>query len=124
MRVMAFAAALGLLLSAPALAQAPIATASAGPAAPQPTAAPPPLPAAGTTFDQGPPMAMGPCGPEKIKPDGHLDTAPHGEVDAGVGTNGYREIGGSVCKPIGQDGGFVAVSAGEVQGDVGGYRKR
>jgi hypothetical protein len=56
-----------------------------------------------------------------VKPDGSLDTAPHGEVEAGVGTNGYRRIAGSVCQPIGQDG-AVAVSVGETQSD-GNYRR-
>ena len=59
---------------------------------------------------------MGPCGPEKVKPDGQLDTAPHGEVDAGVGSNGYRSLAGAVCQPIGQDG-YVAASVSEAQGN-------
>ena len=67
-------------------------------------------------------MAMGPCGPEKIKPNGSLDTAPHGEVEGSVGTSGYRQVGGAVCQPIGQDG-FVAASGNFTQGDLG-YRRR
>jgi hypothetical protein len=36
---------------------------------------------------------------------------PHGEVRVGVGTRGYREVGGAVCQPL-PGGGFVAVSGG------------
>jgi hypothetical protein len=120
MRVFALATAVALLLGGPALADGPITTAPAsGPAAPQPTTPAPPLSSV-STASQGPLMAMGPCGPEKVKPDGSLDTAPHGEVEAGVGTNGYRRLAGSVCQPIGQDG-AVALSVGTTQGD--GYRR-
>ncbi len=122
MRAAAFATAVVLFLAGPALADGPIATApAAGPASPQPTNPSPELPPPGAVALQGPQMAMGPCGPEKVKPDGSLDKAPHGEVEAGLGTRGYREIGGSVCQPVGKDG-FVAISAGETQSD--GYRRR
>jgi len=69
------------------------------------------------------PVAMGPCGPEKVKPDGKLETAPHGEVEAGVGTGGYRHVAGMVCQPIGQNG---AVEAGGSysQVDPSYYRRR
>jgi hypothetical protein len=111
-----------LVLAGPALAQGPVTTASPGASvAPPPTAAPPPLPISGPSSAEGPPVAIGPCGPEKVKPDGRLDTAPHGEVDASIGTRGYRQIGGAVCQPIGQDG-FVAVSASQTQGQT--YRGR
>ncbi|HEY4030817.1 MAG TPA: hypothetical protein VGM25_10765 [Caulobacteraceae bacterium] len=111
------------LLAGPALAQGPIATAGgSGPAAPQPTAPAPPLSIDGAAPEQGQPVALGPCGPEKVKPNGQLETAPHGEVDAGVGTGGYRHIGGSVCQPIGQTG-AVAVGVSETQFDQR-YRRR
>jgi hypothetical protein len=123
MRAAAFATAVALFLAGPALADGPITTApAAGPASPQPTAPSPELPRPGEAPPQGPQMAMGPCGPEKVKPDGSLEKAPHGEVEAGLGTGGYREIGGSVCQPLGKDG-FVAISAGQTQGDYG-YRRR
>ena len=89
----------------PAWADGPVSTTSQAQVnAPQPSDAAPPLPAevAGMTHD-GQPMAMGPCGPEKVKPDGKLDTAPHGEVYGGVGTHGYREVGADVCVPIGDN---------------------
>lgn len=123
MRAMAFATAAALFLAGPALADGPIATApAAGASAPQPTAPSPELPRPGEAPPQGPQMAMGPCGPEKVKPDGSLEKAPHGEIEGGVGTRGYREVAGSICQPVGKDG-FVAVSAGETQGDYG-YRRR
>jgi hypothetical protein len=73
-------------------------------------------------FADGPPVAMGPCGPERVKPDGKLDTAPHGEIEVGAGTGGYRHVAGAVCQPIGQDS-FVAVSAGYTQANPT-YRRR
>jgi hypothetical protein len=65
---------------------------------------------------------MGPCGPEKVKPDGRLETKPHGEIEAGVGTGGYRHVAGAVCQPIGQNG-AVAVSVDETQANPT-YRRR
>ena len=111
-----------LVLAGRALADGPVTTAAAGASvAPPPSAAPLPLPLSGPSSAEGPPVAMGPCGPEKVRPDGRLETAPHGEVDASIGTRGYRQIGGAVCQPIGQDG-FVAVSASQTQGQT--YRGR
>lgn len=112
-----------LLFAGPALAQGPIATAGgSGPAAPEPTAPQPPLPSAATAPAMQQPVAMGPCGPEKVKPDGQLETAPHGEVEAGIGTGGYRHMAGTVCQPIGQNG-SVVVSAGYSQANPA-YRRR
>lgn len=123
MRAMALATAIVLFLAGPALADGPIATAPAtGPAAPQPTTPPPPLSQAADVSVENSPIAMGPCGPEKVKPDGRLDTAPHGEVEAGVGTNGYHRLAGAVCQPIGQNA-AVAVSVSQTQGG-GNYRRR
>lgn len=58
------------------------------------------------------PVQPGPCGlgptPKlaPVGPDGEpqVDHSPHGEVYAGVGTHGYREVGGSVCVPVGKTG--------------------
>jgi hypothetical protein len=83
---------------------------------------PPALPSPGAASAESQPIAMGPCGPEKVMPDGRLETAPHGEVEAGVGSNGYRSLAGAVCQPIGQDG-AVAVSISETQGG-GSFRRR
>ena len=55
--------------------------------------------------DRGP-VPVGPCGsPYKQTQDGQLkqDKDAHGQVWAGVGTHGYRNIGGAVCVPIGQN---------------------
>lgn len=112
-----------LLLAGPALAQGPIATAGGSAStAPEPAPPPPPLPTAGAPPPPGPPVAMGPCGPEKVKPDGRLETAPHGELEAGVGTGGYRHVAGLVCQPIGQDG-AAAVGGSYTQANPT-YRRR
>jgi len=55
--------------------------------------------------DRGP-VPIGPCGaPYKSVDGGPLkqDKDPHGEVYAGVGTHGYRNVGGAVCVPVGKD---------------------
>jgi hypothetical protein len=54
------------------------------------------------------------CGPAQATPGGQPDTAPHGEVDVGVGTDGYRHLSGAVCKPLG-DNGSLSISAGTTQ---------
>jgi hypothetical protein len=123
MRVLALAAVAGLVLSGPALAQGPISTAPVGGAAmPQPTG-PGALPPPGTGYDDGPQIDFGPCGPEKVKPDGTLETKPHGEVEADIGTGGYRRVAGSVCKPIGQDA-AIAVGASRTEDDQRYGRRR
>jgi hypothetical protein len=101
-----------------AWADGPIATAAQSPAAQPPAPVPPPL-----DLDQGdaadhPDIVPGPCGPTKAKADGSPNSDAHGEVEVGVGTNGYRHLAGTVCKPIG-DSGVVSVSVGESQGDWG-----
>jgi hypothetical protein len=116
-------AAMLLACAAPAWADGPVSTTSAAQAsAPQPSDVPPPLPANSAAMHGAQPVAMGPCGPEKVKPDGTLETAPHGEVVAGVGTRGYRELGGTICQPVGQNG-AVSLSIDDTQGDWG-YRRR
>jgi hypothetical protein len=70
-------------------------------------------------FDYGPGILrpVGPCGAPVRKADGAPDKSPHGQVWAGVGTQGYREIGGAVCAPIGDSGAVsVAVDAGQING--------
>ena len=128
MRATALATAALLLLGAPALAQPPQSTApTAGPTSPQPTDAAPPIPSTPrpSLYDVSagePQVAMGPCGPEKVKPDGKLETKPHGEVEATVGTGGYRSIGGFVCQPIG-DRAAISVGMSQTQ-DNGRYYRR
>jgi hypothetical protein len=123
MRATAFAAMAVLFLAGPALAEGPIATANgAGPAAPQPTEAAPSLPTAQGAPAEDQPVAMGPCGPERVKPDGRLETKPHGEVEAGVGTGGYRHIAGAICQPLGQNG-AVAAGVSDTQANTT-YRRR
>ena len=115
MRLFVIAAALSLAAAA-AWADGPVSTtSSADRAPPQPQGAAPPLADQGGA--QGPQrVAMGPCGPERVKPDGKLDTAPHGEIEAGIGTHGYRHLAGTVCQPVGQNGAVqVSVSTSQAQ---------
>jgi hypothetical protein len=59
----------------------------------------------------------GPCGGPAKTADGKTDKSPHGEVWAGVGTHGYREGGGVVCVPVGDQGSVtIAVDAGQING--------
>jgi hypothetical protein len=119
MRRLTLAAMLCACAALPAWADGPMATTStAQQSAPQPQTAPPPLPPQKSAASQGDDVAMGPCGPEKVRANGKLDTAPHGEVEAGVGTHGYRHLGGAICQPIGQNA-AVTVSVSETQGDWG-----
>jgi hypothetical protein len=46
------------------------------------------------------------------------DGKPHGEVWAGVGTRGYREIGGVVTQPLGKCG-SLTVAVDRTEGDFG-----
>ncbi len=68
--------------------------------------------------DRGP--AQGPWGGvPKVADDGSTkaDKHPHGEVHAGIGTHGYREIGGVACMPLGDNGAvIVAIDAGRYPG--------
>lgn len=108
-----------------AQAQEAIPTAAGGPpegAPAQATAPAPPLDAAAQARrdDRGP--LYGPCGPLRRKPDGTIADAAHqahGEVSAAVGTHGYREVGGVVCQPIGDN---AAVTIGVNVGRWGGRR--
>jgi hypothetical protein len=60
---------------------------------------------------------VGPCGGPALKQDGKPDRSPHGEVWAGVGTHGYRDIGGAVCAPLGDNSALsIAVDAGQING--------
>ncbi|MGH7022128.1 MAG: hypothetical protein ACREEB_00905 [Caulobacteraceae bacterium] len=56
-------------------------------------------------FDDRGPVPIGPCG-APYKDDGKggvkQDKDPRGEVWAGVGTHGYRDVGGAVCIPVGK----------------------
>jgi len=70
-------------------------------------------------FDRGDDIvrAIGPCGAPARTVDGKLDKTPHGEVFAGVGTRGYREVGGVVCLPLGEHGAAtIAVDVGQMNG--------
>lgn len=110
---MALAAA--LLAGAAARAEEAIATAAGGPSAGAPAAAPSPpitLPDRPGRGDEGP-ARIGPCGPTSAAGD----AKPHGEVWAGVGTHGYRDIGGVLCQPLGKDAALtIAVDRAQISG--------
>jgi hypothetical protein len=60
---------------------------------------------------------VGPCGGPLKTADGKTDKTPHGEAWAGVGTRGYREAGGAVCLPLGDNAAVsIAVDAGHIDG--------
>jgi len=94
----------GLIVAGSASAQEAIPTASAAPPpAPPPSAAPLWISEHADFDDAGPPL-IGPCGAVGAVHDGVAekpDHNPHGEVFAGIGTSGYREVGGAICVPIG-----------------------
>ncbi|MGA0603076.1 hypothetical protein ACO2Q3_20380 [Caulobacter sp. KR2-114] len=126
-RVLGLALAFSLSMGAAALAQEAIPTAGGAQSNVSPhTAAGP----AGADADLQPydefadgPLGpkMGPCGPLETA-DGKPDHSAHGEIHAGVGTHGYRNIGGAVCKPIG-DNGAIAIAIDKTDGDYG-YGRR
>jgi hypothetical protein len=109
----------GLIASGTARAQETIATAKTEtPPAPSANAPPLLLPRHAEFDDEGPPL-VGPCGAVGAVHDGVAekpDKKPHGEVFAGVGTAGYREVGGVVCMPIGD---HAAVSVAVDYGRIG-----
>jgi hypothetical protein len=100
-------AALAFSLGAHAQEAIPTATNSPGGGAP-PAASGGPISLADKSshYDDRGPVPIGPCGaPYKQTDDGQLkqDKNPHGAVWGGVGTHGYREAGGAVCIPLGDN---------------------
>ena len=70
-------------------------------------------------IDRGPDFVRSalPCGGPVKDEDGKTDKKAHGEVWAGIGTRGYREICGVVCVPVGDNGAVtIAVDAGQING--------
>lgn len=70
-------------------------------------------------IDRGPDFMRptGPCGGPARTADGKADKTPHGQVWAGVGSYGYRDIGGAVCVPLGDNAAMsLAVDAGRMNG--------
>ena len=116
---MIVALALPLAGFAPAAAQEAIPTATRGSDGAAPAA-----PATDTIrlrdeVDSGPGFLRptGPCGGPLKTPEGKPDKTVHGQVWAGVGTNGYREIGGVACMPLGDNAAVsIAVDAGHIDG--------
>jgi hypothetical protein len=125
-RAFSIALAAGLIAGG-AQAQETISTAANAPSAGAPA---PASPATGAPialsdnrprFDDGGPLPVGPCGAVgQVDKDGVVqkpDRNPHGQVWAGVGTAGYREIGGAVCLPIGDHAAVnIAVDSARIGG--------
>ena len=73
-------------------------------------------------LDDGPGFLRprGPCGGPAKTADGKTDKSPHGEIWAGIGTRGYREAGGAVCVPVGDNAAVsIAIDAGQIDGRGG-----
>ena len=92
-----------------------------------PTAANDTLKLSGYMDDAGPGFLRppGPCGGPPPSSGVKGAKSPHGQVWAGVGTNGYREIGGAACVPLGDNAALnIAIDAGHVNGWSGwGHRR-
>ena len=90
-----------------------------------PMAQSPPAPAADEPLQgyvaDGPDLASdaraGPCGPQAVAADGRTDTRPHGYVEVGAGTGGYRHVAAGFCKPFANGGSIsMSISQGTAQG--------
>ncbi len=115
MRALALSVLLISVLASPAWCDGPVTTqpsAATEPAMPQ-GAEPGPLGGRTTDDQDGPGPAANPCGA--------LDGRVHGQVDVGVGSDGYRHVGGYACKPL-ANGGWVAVGVSQSQSNGGGRR--
>ena len=104
-RALPIAFALSLIAASGAGAQEVIPTAVGGPAggAPMPqTSAGPIIISHDDERDDRGPARVGPCGgvPDA---NGKMDKNPHGEVYGAVGNHGYRQYGGVVCVPVGDN---------------------
>src|SRR5450432_3330788 len=124
-RVFSIALAAVLIAAAGAQAQATIPTAANAPMAGAPDPASPPTAALISlsdrqSFDDSGPLPVGPCGAVGQVKDGVVqkpDKDPHGQVWAGVGTSGYREVGGAVCLPLGDHSALnIAVDSTRISG--------
>ncbi|HEY8615590.1 hypothetical protein [Phenylobacterium sp.] len=133
MRIPLLGVGLCLALAAPVSAQEPMATAGASGA---PPAAEAPAPIATQDSDAvearaigdwanrvlaGQPSAEAPSPGERTRCHAH-DGKPHGEVWAGVGTRGYRSIGGVVTQPLGKCG-SLTVGLSHTESDLGRRRR-
>ncbi len=117
-RAICLACVISVIPAAQLCAQEAIATAFSGRDAPDASAIPPPKPLdqdRPAYDDRGAPLVIGACGPTGPGKNGETaDHKAHGEIEAGVGTGGYRHLGGVVCQPIG-DNAAVTIAAGQTQ---------
>ena len=122
MRVPALAAVLLSLAASPAWCDGPVATAPSAAVTPVIPSADPPGPLGPDSYDDADAAALrggNACDRNPIArgPYDAADNGVHGQVDVGVGTNGYRHVGIYACKPV--DGGSVAVSVSHSEGGWG-----
>ena len=106
-RVLSAALAFSLIAATGVWAQEAIPTAAGGadggaPIAPSTAPGAPTVISNDSERDDRGPGPIGPCGgvPDA---NGKPDKNPHGEVYAGVGNHGYRQYGGAVCVPVGDN---------------------
>jgi hypothetical protein len=131
MKFSPLAAALALAWASSAAADEPIKTAGAGAPPPAveataiaaPQAAPTSDKSAQAIGDWARGVLAGAPAADAAKPDrprcaAPPDRKPHGEVWAGIGTHGYREVGGVVTQPIG-DCGSVTIAVSHSEADFG-----
>jgi hypothetical protein len=116
----AISLALTLMAGASALAADPgvVSTAPTGSGAPAVGAAPPANDATGSQIDAWVASDGGAAQPGS---DGPAPRTIHGEVSAGVGTGGYRNVSGVADIPVGQTGDLI-VAASSTSGQVRGGR--
>lgn len=68
--------------------------------------------------DQAPPARSGSGRCTRVE-----DRQPHGQVWAGIGTGGYRNVGGVVTQPVG-DCGSVTIAIDHTESNGGRWRRR
>ena len=124
MRGPALFAALLSLAASPAWCEDPVSTAPSAattPAVPD-GATPGPLGSDGYGDAGAEPGPRDACarGPAARGAPGPDDAAVHGQVEVGVGSDGYRHVGVYACKPVG--GGSVAISVSHSEANWGGRR--
>lgn len=118
--------AFALLITGQAAAAEVVTTAGAARAAGPPVAGPavvPPLGAPQPAIDEAagptPPPGQSRC---SAAAPADLDRRPHGEVWAGVGTHGYRDVGTAMTAPVGKCG-SVSIAIDRAEGSDRGWRR-
>lgn len=120
--------AVALLMTTQAAAAELVTTAGAAKAAAPQIAAPAAVPPLGVSTGQvaddqpGPAPRPGEAGCRPAGPATDADRQMHGEVWAGAGTHGYRDVGTAMTAPVGRCG-SVSIAIDRAQGSFGGWRR-